>query len=69
MGKSNLKQKLYEYIENGDSKLLHALYETAISYVDQKQLDSIIAEGEGDISNGRVHSQEDVQKMIEDWAK
>ena len=37
--------------------------------IEQKQMDGKIAEGEEDIKSGRLHSQDDVQKMIEDWTK
>ncbi len=37
--------------------------------MEQKRLDRMIAEGEEDIKAGRLHSQEEVKKMIKDWTK
>tara|TARA_R110002096_G_C14142182_1_gene683029 strand:+ start:65 stop:277 length:213 start_codon:yes stop_codon:yes gene_type:complete len=64
-----LREELHKYIEIGDPQFLDALYKTAKSYIEQKQLDRMIAEGEEDINSGRVHSQDEVQKMIENWTK
>ncbi|MEE9362074.1 MAG: hypothetical protein V3U92_05695 [Cellulophaga sp.] len=69
MGALELREELHKYIEIGDNKFLDALYKTAKSYIEQKQLDRMIAEGEEDIKAGRIHSQEEVQKMIEGWTK
>lgn len=69
MSTVEIKQELRRYIEIGDSKFLDVLYKTAKSYIEQKQMDRMIAEGEEDIKAGRVHSQDEVQKMIEDWTK
>ncbi|MCX2679045.1 hypothetical protein OOZ15_03750 [Galbibacter sp. EGI 63066] len=69
MGAIELREELHKYVEIGDKKFLDALYKTAISYIEQKQLDRMIAEGEEDIKAGRIHSQDEVQKMIEDWTK
>jgi len=64
-----LREELRKYIEIGDKNFLNVLHRTAKSYIEQKQLDRMIAEGEEDIVAGRVHSQTDVQKMIDDWTK
>lgn len=64
-----LREKLHKYIEKGDDQFLDALRKSAESYMEQKQLDQMIAEGEEDIKAGRVHSQEEVQKMIEAWTE
>lgn len=64
-----LREKLRKYIEIGDGNFLEALHKTAKSYIEQKQYERIIAEGEEDIKAGRVHSQNEVQKMIEGWTK
>lgn len=69
MGVLELREELRKYIEIGDNKFLDALYKSAKEYIEQKQLDRMIAEGEEDIKKGRVHSQNEVQKMIEDWTK
>lgn len=64
-----LRKELQKYIEIGDPQFLDALYKSAKSYIEQKQLDRMIIEGEDDINSGFVHSQDDVQKMIENWTK
>lgn len=39
----------------------------ASSLIEQKYQDELMAEAEADIKAGRLHSQDDVQKMIENW--
>ena len=69
MGAIELREELRKYIEIGDGNFLKALHKTAKSYIEQKQLDRMIAEGEEDVKEKRVNSQDEVQKMIEDWTK
>ena len=69
MSTLEIKKELYKYIEIGDKQFIDKLYQTAKSYMEQKRLDRMIAEGEEDIKAGRLHRQEDVQKMINDWTK
>jgi hypothetical protein len=64
-----IKKELYKFIEIGDKQFIDKLYQTAKTYMEQKGLDRMIAEGEEDIKTGRLHNQEDVQKMINDWTK
>lgn len=69
MSTLEIRQALRKYIEIGDSKFLDVLYKTANAYIEQRQMDSMIAEGEEDIKTGKLHGQNEVQKMIEDWTK
>ena len=69
MGTLELKKELHKYIENGDRQFLDALYQSAKTYIEKHRLDEMIAEGEEDIKQGRVHSQEEVQRMIDLWTK
>lgn len=69
MSTTEIKEELHKYIEIGDEQFIDKLYQTAKSYMEQKRLDRMIVEGEEDIKAGRLHSQEDVQKMINDWTK
>lgn len=69
MSALELRQELQKYIDIGDDQFLTALYKTAKSYIEQKRLDRMIEEGEEDIKAGKLHSQDEVQKMIEDWTK
>ena len=67
MSSLELREELRRYIEIGDKNFLAALHKTAKAYIEQKRLDRMIAEGEEDIKAGRLHSQDEVQKMIESW--
>jgi len=69
MGALELREELHKYIEIGDNKFLDALYKTAKEYIEQKQLDRMIAEGEEDIKAGRTHSLKEAKKMVDDWTK
>ena len=69
MTTTEAKKELSRLIEIGDDQLIDKMYNTAKSYMEQKRLDRMIAEGEADIEAGRLHSLEDVQKMINDWTK
>lgn len=69
MSSGEIKEELYKFIEIGDKQFIDKLYKTAKSYMEQMRLDRKIEEGEEDINAGRLHSQEDVQKMINDWTK
>ena len=65
MSSSDLRRKLHSYIEGGDKQLLNTLNETAETYMQQKELDQMIAEGEEDIKAGRTYNLEEVKKMFE----
>lgn len=69
MGAIELREELYKFIENADKQFLKTLYQTAQSYLEQKKQDRLIEEAETDIKAGRLHSQDEVQNMIEDWTK
>lgn len=69
MTTTEAKKELSRFIEIGDDQFIDKMYNTAKSYMEQKRLDRMIAEGEADIEAGRLHSLEDVQKMINDWTK
>lgn len=69
MTTTEAKKELSRFIEIGDDQFIDEMYNTAKSYMEQKRLDRMIAEGEADIEAGRLQSLEDVQKMIKDWTK
>ena len=69
MTTTEAKKELSRFIEIGDDQFIDKMYNTAKSYMEQKRLDRMIAEGEADIEAGRLQSLEDVQKMIKDWTK
>ncbi|MGY6649245.1 hypothetical protein [Wenyingzhuangia sp. IMCC45574] len=67
MSSLEMQQEMFELIKNEDESTLKGLYAVMKSYVAQKHMDKMIAEGEEDIEAGRVYSQSEVQKMIEGW--
>jgi hypothetical protein len=69
MGAVEIREELHKYIEIADKQFLKTLYQTAQSYIEQKKQDRLMVEAEADIKEGRVHSQSDVQKMIEGWTE
>lgn len=69
MSTLEIKEELHKLIEIGNNQFIDTLYQTAKSYMEQKRLDQMIAEGEEDIKAGRLHSQQEVQKMIDDWTQ
>lgn len=69
MSALELREEMLELIKNEDDSSLKTLYKLIKSYKQQRQLDKMIAEGEDDIKNGRLHSQSEVQKMIENWVQ
>ena len=67
MSTLELKQELHQLINEGDEKFIKMFYEMAKAYSVQLKKDKMIAESEDDIKSGRIHSQAEVQKMIESW--
>jgi hypothetical protein len=67
MSTLELKQELHEFINEGDEKFVKMFYEMAKAYVIQIKKDRMIAESEDDIKAGKIHSQIEVQKIIESW--
>jgi hypothetical protein len=67
MSTIDLKQELHEFINQGDDKFVKMFYEMAKAYLVQLRKDKMIAESEEDIKSGRIHSQKEVQQIIESW--
>ncbi len=67
MSTIEIKEELYKYIEIGDKQFIDKLYQTAKSYMEQKRLDRMIAEGEEDIKAGRTYSLKEAKKIIDNW--
>lgn len=67
MTTTEAKKELSRLIEIGDDQLIDKMYNTAKSYMEQKRLDRMIAEGEADIEAGRTYSLKEVKKIIDDW--
>jgi len=64
-----IREELHYFANQSDDKTLKKFYEIAKDYIVQIRKDKMIAESEEDIKAGRIHSQDDVQKMIESWVK
>lgn len=69
MGALEIREELHKYIEIGDKQFLNTLYKTAKSYIEQKNIDRMIAEGEADIKAGRTYSLKEAKKMVDNWEK
>jgi hypothetical protein len=67
MSTLELKQELHEFVNEGDDKFINMFYEMAKAYIVQIKKDKMIAESEDDIKAGKIHSQIEVQKIIESW--
>ena len=67
MSTLELKQELHEFVNEGDDKFIKMFYEMAKAYIIQIKKDKMIAESEDDIKAGKIHSQTEVQKIIESW--
>ena len=69
MSTLELRQEMLELIKNEDDSSLENLYKLIKSHKQQYKLEKMIAEGEDDIKAGKLHSQSEVQKMIENWVQ
>ena len=69
MSTLEIREKILEIVRNEDDSSLKSLYQLIKQFKHQRFLDKMIAEGEEDIETGRLHSQSEVQKMIEGWVK
>lgn len=67
MSTLELKQELHDIINEGDEKFVKMFYEMAKAYSLQLKKDNMISESEEDIKSGKIHSQLEVQKIIENW--
>lgn len=67
MSTIELKQKLHDYINQGDEKFVKMFYEMAKAYIQQIQQDKLIAESEEDIKAGRIYNLDETEKIINSW--
>jgi hypothetical protein len=67
MSALELKKELHQIIDNSDSDLAQVLYNLITTYLSKSENTKMIMESEDDIQSGRIHSQDDVKKMIESW--
>lgn len=67
MSTLELKKELHQIIENSDTNLVESLYTIITACIEKEKNCQMIAESEEDIKSGSVHSQTEVQKIIESW--
>lgn len=67
MSTLEMRQELQDFINGEDEKSLLAFYKLAKSFMAQRRMDKMIAEGEADIKAGRLHSLKDAKKIIDSW--
>ncbi len=67
MSTVEIQKEMFEFIKHEDESTLTGLYEVMKSYVAQKRMDKMIAEGEEDIAAGRVHSLQEVKAIMQNW--
>jgi predicted transcriptional regulator len=62
-----LKRELHSFIDEEDDKSVEIFYQMVQSYIVQKRKDKMIAEGEDDIKNGRMHSLKEAKEIMDKW--
>lgn len=67
MNSKELKQELHNIIDNGNDDSLKGFYNVIKDYLNSSENSKMIAESEIDIKLGNIHSQQEVQKIIENW--
>lgn len=67
MNSKELKQELHNIIDNCNDDSLKGFYNVIKDYLNSSENSKMIAESEIDIKLGNIHSQQEVQKIIENW--
>jgi predicted transcriptional regulator len=67
MSTIELKRELHSLIDEEDDKSIVMFYQMVKSYIIQKRKDKMIAEGEEDIKNGRLHSLKEAKEIMDKW--
>lgn len=67
MSTIELKRELHSFIDEEDDKSVKIFYQMVKSYIVQKRKDKMIAEGEEDIKNGRLHSLKEAKEIMDKW--
>ena len=67
MSTTEIKQKLHTIIDNSNAEDLRGFYTLVKEYFNNSENSKMIAASEIDIKLGKIHSQEEVQKIIESW--
>jgi hypothetical protein len=61
------KKELHQIIDSSDNNLIEDFYNLITAHITKEQNSQMIAESEDDIASGSIHSQSDVQKIIQSW--
>lgn len=69
MSTLELKKELHQIIDNSDTNLVEDFYTIITAYLDKSKNSQMIAESEEDIKLGKIHSQKEVRKIIENWTE
>ena len=67
MSTTELKKELHTFIDQEDDKSVKLLYTIIQKHRIQKHKDQMIAEGEDDIKNGRLHTLADAKSIMDKW--
>ena len=78
MGETQIKERLYQFIEQGDQRLLKMLYAIAKEYtqddytlqgepMDKEVFKARIQAAKNRIKEGKFTTQEDLEKEINEW--
>lgn len=67
MSTTELKKELHTFIDQEDDKSVKLLYSIIQKHRIQKYKDQMIAEGEDDITNGRLHQLADAKAIMDKW--
>jgi hypothetical protein len=69
MSTLEIKKELHQIIDNSDTILAEEFYSLITAYLLKSKNSRMISESEEDIKKGRIHSQDEVKKMIESWTE
>lgn len=69
MSTKEIKQELHTIIDNGNDDSLKGFYNIIKEYLNRSENSKLIAESEIDIKMGNIHSQTEVQKLIQSWTE
>lgn len=69
MSTLELKKELHQIIDNSDTNLIEGFYDIIKAYIEKSKNSKMIVESEEDIKSGRIHNQNEVRKIIENWTE
>jgi len=67
MSTLEIRKEILDFVKNEDESSLRNLYQLIKAYKEQRQVDSMIKEGEEDIEADRIHSMEEIKEFIKNW--